>query len=254
MLSAIGIILTLVIMEGLLSTDNALVLGNMVRVLPNKTDQKKALLYGLWGAVGFRAICIGAWSFIAGYDWLLWGVQILGALYLGKMALGHFIGSDTADDDNNGISDAYEEKWLNRLLGKFGIKLSQFVQVIIAVELMDIAFSTDSILAAFALSTNFWILLLGGFLGILMMRGVAQLFIKLLEAIPEFEGTSYVLIGLIALRMLLENIHHVLGLFKVTMNPIVIGDIWFFGALVVTFLGTFVVHQMKKSKTTVEVE
>lgn len=242
------IVVTLVIMEGLLSTDNALVLGNMVRVLPDKADQKKALLYGLWGAVGFRAICIGAWHWIAQVDWLLWGIQVLGGLYLAKMAFGHFIGSDKADDDNDGIPDAYEGNWLQRLLAKFGIRLSQLAQVIIAVELMDITFSSDSILAAFALSTNFWVLLLGGFLGILMMRGVAGIFIKLIDKFPEFEGTSFVLIGLIAIRMILSNIYHVTALFHWNTTPIEIGDGWFFGAMAVAFLGTFGVHKFNQNK------
>lgn len=244
-----AIVLTLVIMEGLLSTDNALVLGNMVRAgLKDKADQKKALMYGLWGAVGFRAVCIGAWHWISGYDWLLWGIQILGGLYLAKMSVGHFIGADTDDEDNDGVADKYERTFLHKLLAKVGIKMTPLVKIIISVELMDIAFSSDSILAAFALSTNFWVLLLGAFLGILMMRGVAQMFIKLIEAVPEFEGTSYVLIGLIAVRMVLENLYHVTALFHYNTTPIVIGDGWFFGALVVTFFGTFVVHKSKQNK------
>ena len=50
------------------------------------------------------------------------------------------------------------------------------------VELMDIAFSVDSVLA-FGVSNEVWILLLGGMLGILMMRGIAGVFLKLLERI-----------------------------------------------------------------------
>ena len=39
---------------------------------------------------------------------------------------------------------------------------------------MDIAFSVDSVLAAFGVSDQVWVLFLGGILGVLMMRGVAQ--------------------------------------------------------------------------------
>ena len=55
------------------------------------------------------------------------------------------------------------------------------------VELMDIAFSVDSVLAAFGVSNEVWILLLGGMLGILMMRGIAGVFLKLLERIPSLK-------------------------------------------------------------------
>lgn len=45
-----------------------------------------------------------------------------------------------------------------------------FWQTVITVELMDIAFSFDSVIAAFGVSNQEWILLLGGVIGILMMR------------------------------------------------------------------------------------
>ena len=75
------------------------------------------------------------------------------------------------------------------------------------VELMDIAFSVDSVLAAFGVSNEVWILLLGGMLGILMMRGIAGVFLKLLERIPELETTAYILILIIAAKYLLSVIH-----------------------------------------------
>jgi len=47
-----GLIGTLIILEGLLSADNALVLAVMVKHLPEK-QRKKALFYGLLGAYVF---------------------------------------------------------------------------------------------------------------------------------------------------------------------------------------------------------
>ncbi len=63
---------------------------------------------------------------------------------------------------------------------------------------MDIAFSVDSVLAAFGVSEQIWVLLLGGMLGVLMMRGIAGVFLKLIDRVPELETASYVLIMLIA--------------------------------------------------------
>lgn len=48
-----GIIGSLILLEGLLSADNALVLAVMVKHLP-KEQQKKALFYGILGAYLFR--------------------------------------------------------------------------------------------------------------------------------------------------------------------------------------------------------
>lgn len=72
-----------------------------------------------------------------------------------------------------------------------------------AVELMDIAFSVDSVLAAFGVSEKVWVLLTGGMIGVLMMRGVAGLFLKLIDKVPELETAAYVLIGFIAIKMLM---------------------------------------------------
>ena len=80
---------------------------------------------------------------------------------------------------------------------------------------------------------KFGFLLLGGMLGILMMRGIAGV-LKLLERIPELETTAYILI-LIASKMLLSLIE------------IEISHTLFFIILVVAFGATFIIHYMKNS-------
>ena len=52
-------ILTLILMECLLSVDNAVVLAAQTQVLPDKEEQRKSLVYGLWGAYLFRFIVNG---------------------------------------------------------------------------------------------------------------------------------------------------------------------------------------------------
>lgn len=242
MLSVLGIIITLVVMEGLLSADNALVLAIMVRKLPDETQRKKALFFGMWGAVAARAffVFIGTWLVH------FWPIQLLGALYLGYMVYSHVRQGETEDADGDGQLDKFQNTVFHKILRKFGIHLSLFWSVIISVEVMDVAFSSDSILAALALSKEFWVLLIGGVLGIAMMRGVAGVFLKLIAKVPEFEHTAFILIGLIALRMFLGATHHLLALVGVDIEPIEVNDILFFVLLVVTFLGTFVVHSIRK--------
>ena len=72
-----GLIGTLVVMEGLLSADNALVLAVMVKHLPHK-QRKKALFYGLLGAYFFRFLAIGIGVYLIQIKW----VKMLGAAYL----------------------------------------------------------------------------------------------------------------------------------------------------------------------------
>jgi predicted tellurium resistance membrane protein TerC len=111
-----------------------------------------------------------------------------------------------------------------------------FWGTVVAVEIMDIAFSVDSVLAAFGVSEQIWVLLVGGMLGVLMMRGIAGVFLKLIDRIPELETSAYVLILLIAAKMLI-------AVFGVHLPHSV-----FFIIILVTFGATFVVHYMNKKK------
>lgn len=218
-----GLIGTLVVLEGLLSADNALVLAVMVKHLPEE-KRKKALFYGLIGAYVFRFIAIG----IGMYLIKLWWVKLLGALYLAWLSVKYFI------DKRKGAGEEEEAHGMNQnsiLIRMFGV----FWGTVAMVELMDIAFSVDSVLAAFGVSNEVWILLLGGMLGILMMRGIAGVFLKLLERIPELETTAYILILIIAAKMLLSLI------------DIHISHTLFFIILVVAFGVTFILHYMKNS-------
>ncbi len=218
-----GLIGTLVVLEGLLSADNALVLAVMVKHLPEE-KRKKALFYGLIGAYVFRFIAIGIGMYLIKLAW----VKVLGALYLAWLSIKYFI------DKRKGNAEEEEADGMNQnsiLFRMFGV----FWGTVAMVELMDIAFSVDSVLAAFGVSNEVWILLLGGMLGILMMRGIAGVFLKLLERIPELETTAYILILIIAVKMLLSVIH------------IEVSHTAFFIILVVAFGATFILHYMKNS-------
>ncbi|HJF31035.1 MAG TPA: DUF475 domain-containing protein [Sporosarcina psychrophila] len=219
-----GLIGTLVILEGLLSADNALVLAVMVKHLPEK-QRKKALFYGLLGAYIFRFIAIGVGVFLI----KLWWVKALGAAYLAWLAIKYFIDKSKEAGNDEEIAGMKTEGILIRLFGTFW-------GTIAAVEIMDIAFSVDSVLAAFGVSEQIWVLLLGGMLGVLMMRGIAGVFLKLIDKVPELETAAYVLIMLIAIKMGLSvvgyDVHHYV----------------FFIILIITFLATFVIHNRNKRK------
>ncbi|MDQ0272020.1 TerC family protein [Cytobacillus purgationiresistens] len=217
---------TLVILEGLLSADNALVLAVMVKHLPPQ-QRKKALFYGLLGAYFFRFLAIGVGVYLIEF----WWIKVLGAGYLAWLAIKYFIDKKRAEE----AGDEEELKGINQrglLIRLFGT----FWGTVIAVELMDIAFSIDSILAALGVSQEIWVLLVGGMLGIIMMRGVAGVFLRLIDRVPELETSSYILILLIALKMLLSaaGIH--------------IDHIYFFFVLIIVFAITFIVHARNKKK------
>lgn len=221
-----GLIGTLVILEGLLSADNALVLAVMVKHLPPE-QRKKALFYGLLGAYIFRFIAIGVGVFLI----KLWWVKILGAGYLAWLSIKYFI-DKRKEAQNESEEDSHEINKSGLLIRLFG----NFWGTVAAVELMDIAFSVDSVLAAFGISEEVWVLLLGGMLGVLMMRGVAGVFLKLIDRVPELETSAYILILLIAAKML------------VAVFDVHVPHSAFFIIILLTFGATFIVHFRNKKK------
>jgi len=215
-----GLIGSLVILEGLLSADNALVLAVMVKHLP-PDKQKKALTYGLFGAYFFRFFFIGIGVYLIHFTW----IKVVGAAYLAWIVIKHFWIGD-GDEDGSAMK---KDSWTIRLFGVFWA-------TVISVELMDLAFSVDSILASLAVSNEIWILLIGGMLGILMMRTVAKLFLVLIEKVPELENTAFVLIGIIAAKMFAS-------IFGFELDHYV-----FFAILIAAFIITFIIHFINKNK------
>lgn len=85
LIHAISIIGTLIVLKGLLSADNALVMAIMVMPLP-KFQQKRALWYGIAGAFVFRFIMLAFAIWII----RLWYLRGAGAAYLAYLAIKHF--------------------------------------------------------------------------------------------------------------------------------------------------------------------
>jgi len=180
------IIGTLILLEGLLSADNALVLAVLVKHLPPKKRQK-ALLYGIGGAFVFRFIGLLAASFII----RSWYLRAAGAMYLAYLAIKHFA---THTSRQHGVRP------------KAG-----FWRTVIAVETTDIAFAIDSIMVAVALSKKLWVVYIGAVLGIIAMRLAAGLFIRLLERYPALEDTAYALVAWVAVKLGVETYEGMAG-------------------------------------------
>jgi YkoY family integral membrane protein len=191
----------LVILEGLLSADNALVLAVMVRHLPKK-EQRRVLIYGLWGAVGFRVLALSLSSVLLS----LWYCKVIGGGYLLYLALAHFLQHKARSEDADESLTSKPTPWLRGFWG-----------TVTSITLADIAFSIDSILTAVATAEGFpahfgdrgklFIVLTGGILGIITMRFVVRYFLILLERFPGLEEGAYVLVAWIGLKLLISGFH-----------------------------------------------
>src|SRR3954470_8957685 len=179
----------LVILEGLLSADNALVLAMMILGLP-RGDQKKALRYGLVGAFAFRI----AATLLATYLIRIGIVKLAGGLYLLYLSYAHFFGG--AEEDRHRIQPA--QAWLG---------LSPLWGTVVKVELVNIAFSVDSILVAVAMSKKLWVVLAGGLLGIIAIRVVIGRLLSLVRRYPAIVDGAFIIIAWVGLKLLIEYLH-----------------------------------------------
>jgi YkoY family integral membrane protein len=196
--SSLLIIGNLILIESLLSVDNAAVLATMVMDLPAQ-QRKKALKYGIFGAYLFRGICL----FLASYLVKIWWLKAVGGLYLVYMVISWWLKRKKKKEGH--VELHKEDNWLYR---KTVGRLGEFWAVVVSVEIMDLVFSMDNVFAAVAFSHNILIILCGVFIGILAMRFVAQGFVKLMERYSFLESNAYIVIGILGVKLLLSLIEH----------------------------------------------
>jgi YkoY family integral membrane protein len=180
----------LVVLEGLLSADNAMVLAVLVLGLP-KDQQRKALRYGILGAFLFRALA----TILAVYLIQLAWVKLAGAAYLLYLAVHHFM--------QHGGTEA--RRTPPKATAMFG--LSAFWSTVAKVELTDIVFAIDSILVAVAMSSKTWVILTGGVLGIVMMRLVIGQLLAIVQRYPPLVDGAFIIIAWVGIKLLLEYGH-----------------------------------------------
>src|SRR3954465_11633371 len=208
----------LVVLEGVLSIDNALVLGLLAKRLP-KQLRGRALTYGLVGAFVFRVIAIftAAWLL----EWRF--VKLLGGAYLIYVAGKPFF-FDSRENPHEHVavgSDGTPVKIDDRTGAEVPPRPAPrhvgFWSTVVVIELTDLAFAVDSILAAIALvgsapkdhpehlaHPKLWVVVTGGMLGVILMRFAAVVFIRLLEKFPRFETSAYLLVTVIGLKLVAD--------------------------------------------------
>jgi YkoY family integral membrane protein len=177
----------LVVLEGLLSADNALVVAVMILGLPRR-QQKMALRYGLVGAFAFRI----AATLLAVYLIRLAFVKLLGGLYLVYLTYQHFFRSGDAEQRSK---PRPARPWLG---------LSVLWGTVVKVELVNVAFSVDSILVAVAMSSKTWVVLTGGLIGIVAMRVVIAQLLAIVRRYPTLVDGAFIIIAIVGLKLLLE--------------------------------------------------
>ena len=206
--SFVVIVVQLIFFEGILSLDNAAVLGALVSELPDDipvpwpkalrrfgqrahrflgNQRTAALRAGLLGAYLGRGLMLFIATLIVQNPWL----RIIGAAYLIRLAF------ENLGDENEG-----DEGEAQHRQGK----VNSFWMVVLTVEMTDLIFSLDNVVAAVALSDKFWVIMLGVAIGILMMRFAAGLFAYAVLREPILKDAAYLLVLIIGVELLYSDL------------------------------------------------
>ncbi len=182
-------LIALIFLELLLSADNAIVLGILVHPLP-KEQRRKALLIGFFSACFFRGLALLSLSVLLQYRW----IQVLGGLYLLYLSVHYF----------------FKQKTPEQSLSVHPTR--SFWKTVVKIELFDLAFAIDSIIAgiAFIASTRvdgginpkLWVVYVGGLIGIFGIRYAAQLFSQWIDRFPRLELSAHILIGWVGFKLI----------------------------------------------------
>ena len=206
------IVLQLIFLEGILSIDNAAVIGALVTPLPEDkrvewprvlkgfgewlhpvlgNQRLAALRVGLLGAYVGRGAMLFMTSFLIHNSW----IKLIGAAYLIHLAfdnLGELTGGGGEEDED-----------------LQPVKVQSFWATVLTVETMDLIFSIDNVVAAVSLSDQIWVVMLGVGIGILTMRFAAGIFSYAVLREPILKQAAYVLVLSIGIELFLEQVWHV---------------------------------------------
>jgi tellurite resistance protein TerC len=210
--SIVVIIIQLIFLECILSIDNAAVLGAMVIPLPSDEgipwprgmikfghamdkimgpQRTAALRVGLIGAYAGQSLMLLLATYIIANPWL----KIVGAAYLIHLALDNL--------SANGYSGGEDEETVNP------VKVRSFWMTVVTVELMDLAFSLDNVVAAVAISKKLWVVMLGVAIAIVIIRFAAGWFSYIIEKEPILKSAAYILILNIGIELILDEVFHI---------------------------------------------
>ena len=189
-----AIVLTLLLLEAVLSFDNAAILAALVRKLPRE-QRRKALLYGLVGAYALRISAILLAAFLIRNPWL----KAIGGGYLIYIALKHFWDAYRHKVDEHEVH--FSGNWLVRM------GVPTFVAVIIQIELVDLAFAVDQVIAAVAYTDKIQLIIIASIVGILFLRLAAAFMAQVMDWLPTLEHMAFIAVGFVGSKLMLEMVH-----------------------------------------------
>ncbi len=181
------VLLILIVLEAILSADNAVALAAIAQGLKDNQLKRRALNIGLVFAYVLRILLIFTASWVIKY----WQFELLGAAYLLWLVFNYF----TSDDEDKSGEEHHH------------LGFTSLWQVIPILAVTDLAFSLDSVTTALAVSTDTWLVVVGGTVGVITLRFLAELFIRWLDEYTNLEDAGFITVGFVGIRLLLKVIN-----------------------------------------------
>ena len=198
----------LIILELLLSADNAIALASLTKSLDSPLLRSKALNIGITISLLFRIFLILLSNILLKFII----IRIFAGLYLIYLFISNVFyssESNTQDSDNDKSNNNYK-----------------FLKIVALLSLTDFAFSIDSITTAVAISDQYILIIFGVIIGVLALRFTSGIFLSLLEKFLRLETAGYIAILIVGIKLLLNT------LFTETTLP----DYYFYILILISFI------------------
>ena len=201
----------LIILELLLSADNAIALASLTKSLENSVLRSKALNIGITISLLFRIFLILLSKILLRFI----VIRIFAGLYLIYLFISNVFINDKLETQNT-----LSEKNNNNF---------KFLKVVALLSLTDLAFSIDSITTAVAISDQYILIIFGAIIGVIALRFTSGIFLRLLEKFSRLETAGYIAILIVGIKLLLNTL----------IMENVLPDYYFYFLILITFIWGF---------------
>ena len=198
----------LIILELLLSADNAIALASLTKSLDSPLLRSKALNIGITISLLFRIFLILLSNILLKF--IL--IRIFAGLYLIYLFISNVFfssESDTQESDNDKKNNNFK-----------------FLKIVALLSLTDFAFSIDSITTAVAISDQYILIIFGAIIGVLALRFTSGIFLGLLEKFLRLETAGYIAILIVGIKLLLNTL----------ITETILPDYYFYVLILISFI------------------
>jgi YkoY family integral membrane protein len=186
-IQTLGTLASLALLEAVLSADNAVAIAALVRDLEPANLRERALNLGLVAAFALRVLMISLAMWVVRFP----QAQLIGGGYLIWLAARYF---------REQLGGSEEGPVTSRPAGL------PLPAVVALVGVTDLAFSLDSVTAAIAVTDRLWLVVIGGAMGVVMLRFLAGRVLLWMERFVNLQNAAYLTVLAVGLRLVARQV------------------------------------------------